>query len=73
MSVYISEAAHEMGRVARLLRERSELPGMTVRNIAAFTGVDKSTICRIKQQKHVDVLAFLAVRHWLDHAGSTRP
>lgn len=67
MTIYISEASHEMGRVAKLLRERNEFPGMTLRNIAAFTGIDKSTLLRIKQQKHVDCIAFLTVRYWLEH------
>ena len=67
---YQTQAAHRIGMLANHLRTALETPGMTMRNVAAFTGVDKSTIARAKHQKPISTQAFLALDLWLaDSAG----
>lgn len=63
------EALHRIGRLATALNSALEKPGMSIRNISAFTGVDKSTVFRAKQQQPISAEAFLALEIWLEAAG----
>lgn len=48
------------------LRAALALPGMSCRNIAAFTGTSKAAISRMQNHKPLSAENYLSIHLWLD-------
>lgn len=66
MTDYEIEASVLISNVRKALRELQEQPGMTARNIAAFTGVHYSSLSRFKEGKTITAENFLKLWLWTE-------
>ena len=70
MSDYQDHASATITVTAKKLRALLELPGMTTRNVAAFTGTTKSLVSRASRGMPVNTRDFLALAKWVDDQSS---
>lgn len=63
----VMEAARSQIALDRIrLRAALALPGMSCRNIAAFTGTSKAAISRMQNHKPLSAENYLAIHLWLN-------
>lgn len=59
-------AQHQIALDRLRLRSALALPGMSCRNIAAFTGTSKATISRMQNYKALSAENYLSIHLWLN-------
>lgn len=66
MSEWKDKAAMQIAQDRLRLRSALALPGMSCRNIAAFTGTSKAAISRMQNSKPLSAENYTSIRLWLD-------
>lgn len=64
-------ALSQIGRDRIRLRAALALPGMSCRNVAAFTGTSKAAISRMQNHKPLSAENYLSIHIWLNSLSTT--
>lgn len=62
---------HQIAQDRIRLRVALAMPGMSCRNVAAFTGTSKATISRMQNHHQLSAENYLSIHHWLNSLSPT--